>query len=51
MLDNIFKYIAFMIPCIISIVAAASMMWFEKDGWGWFVFLAIVTFVYPQSEE
>ena len=41
----------FILPCVVSVIAAAVMMWFEKDGWGWLVFLAIVTFVYPQSKE
>ena len=42
------KVWVFLIPCII---AAVAMMWFEKDGWGWLVFLALVTFVFPNVDK
>ena len=33
------------LACITSVVAAALLCYYEKSGWGWFIFLALATAV------
>lgn len=36
---------------VASIAAAAFLMWKEKDGWGWLIFLAIVLSSYSVKSD
>jgi hypothetical protein len=34
---------------VICTVVAAILAFHQKDGWGWFLFIAVVTCVYPKN--
>jgi hypothetical protein len=36
---------------IICIFLAAALMWNGKEGWGWFIFIAIVTASIPTTKK
>ena len=37
------KLLLLNIVAILCIVIAASLIWYEKGNWGWFIFLALMT--------
>ena len=37
------KYLAINALAIVCVIGAAVLMWYDKDGWGWLIAIAIVT--------
>jgi len=36
---------------IICVISASVLMWYNKDGWGWLVFIAIITACVPRTKD
>jgi hypothetical protein len=36
------KYILFNIPSILCVISAAYLLYCDKEGWGWFLFVAVL---------
>lgn len=45
------RFIAYNAVSIISVIGAISMMYFEKPGWGWLVFIAVILAVIPSDKD
>jgi hypothetical protein len=42
-------YFLAMIPCLISILTAGYLVSINNEHWGWFLFAALLFFVYPSK--
>jgi hypothetical protein len=45
------SFLFYNIPCIICLAIAGFGMYHDKEGWGWFLFLAFLAGVIPASKD
>lgn len=41
-MNNLTKFLILLVP-ILSLIAAAVLLYFDKEGWGWFIFITLMT--------
>lgn len=45
------KWLVFNLVAIVLAIGGVILAFNKIDGWGWFIFCALVALVYPSSEE
>lgn len=45
------KYYIWFLPITICLIGASVLMWYQKEGWGWLLFIALCLIPSNKKEE